>query len=186
MYADVVTIVVGQTSDVHSNEVEELFTETISPTEGGFDPDAVSEAARSEVVRRGFATYTFDEQRRYTEVGASGADVTFVLTLLGSGATGVAMQELLNFIKARVATTDDDENIDLALGETTIEAPTRWAVSAAERDLGLPRGDLEVEEFKRDQHKGELRARSHSRGHLYEVVWIAECSLRAKRLGDAE
>src|SRR5690348_12593800 len=108
MYADVVTVVVRQTDNPYGGEIEELVAHRFSPDQGDFDPSVVTESARSEAMRRGLTRITLDEHRSYTYAGASGASVTFVLELLGSGATGVAMQELVSFIKSRLSTTDDD------------------------------------------------------------------------------
>jgi hypothetical protein len=180
MYADVVTVVVRPLWW----RIEELVARRFSPPDGGLDPDAVSQAVRSEAMRRGLTRTTLDEHRSYTDAGAAGASVTFVLELLGSGATGVAMQELVNFIKARISTADDD-GMGPAFGDTPTENVRDYTLSDAERALGLPRGDLDIEGLERDDHELRLRARSRSHSHLYRVVTNADGSRRVRRLPDA-
>jgi hypothetical protein len=184
MYADMVTVVVRQTDDPYGGEVEDLVAHRFSPRESDFDPDAVSQEVRAEAMRRGLTRTTLDERRSYTDAGASGASVTFVLELLGSGATGVAMQELLNFIKTRISRNDHhDDGVGPAFRDTPTEDLRDYALS--ERALDLPRKVLTIEGVERDEHELRLRARSFHTKRLYKISRNADGSLRVQRLPDA-
>jgi len=167
-----------------TTRMEALVAVRFAPPEGDFHPDAVSQAVRSEAMRRGLTRTMLDEHRSYTDAGAAGASVTFVLELLASGATGVAMQELVNFIRTRIS-GDGDDSVGSAFRDTATEDLRDYALFDAERALELPRGDMTVEGIERDEHELRLRARSRHSGHLYRVVRNADGSLRVRRLPDA-
>jgi hypothetical protein len=184
MYADVINVVVRQTDDLYGGEIDELVAVRFSPPEQELDPAAVTQAAREHAMREGFTRITFDERRSYTDAGASGSSLTFVLELLGSGATGVALQELVNFIKSRVSGASES---DLAewFREASPDDLRDYAVSDAERALDFRRGDLEVEAFDTDRHEIRLRARSRSTRQLYRIVSNADGTLKVRRLTES-
>lgn len=181
MYADVVNVVVRQTDDPWGGEIVDLVAARFSPPEQDLDAAGVTQAAREHAMQLGYTRITFDERRSYTDAGASGASVTFVLELLGAGATGVALQELTNFIKGRV-TRDARHDLSDWFRETPVDDLRDHALSDAERALDFRRGELEAEEVERDEHEIRLRARSRATGQHYRVVLNADGSLKVLKL----
>lgn len=157
MYADQVTFLVRQTADRSGGPVVELFAFRFSPDEGDFDPTGTTDALRQYTFSNGGVAFTFEERRHWTDAGASGAGVEFVLELLGSGAAGVAIDEIYRYARSLFAKDSWEEE---RYEDTSDDELRTWMLDDIERHLGLRRGTLTVEEFAR------------SADHAYLVVAV--------------
>jgi hypothetical protein len=51
--------------------------------------------------------FLFSERRQYTDTGGAAQTIEYALTLLASGAVGVGMREIVNFMKAKIRPSED-------------------------------------------------------------------------------
>jgi hypothetical protein len=125
--------------------------------------------------------FLFEERRRYADVGAAGSSVQFILELLGSGVAQIALEQVYQFIKGRLGGGANDWLIERYQHAST-EQLRDQALSAAERGLGLARGDLSVLDFERGNFEITMKATSRSASQSYRITMNADETLRVRAL----
>jgi hypothetical protein len=185
MYADVVTIVVRATESAYDTDPDDVLAVRLYPVEDDVDASRLTDETRAWLHEGRQLRFLFEERRHFASVGAASASITFVLTMLGSGVTGVALQEVVAFIKSKVKSDADTTFHERRFRESSTEALRQEAVSAAEQALDTGSGDLEVEAAERDPHEIRLRVRRKSNGASYRVVKNADETLSVRKLGGA-
>jgi hypothetical protein len=163
MYVNFVEVVVRQTDDLYGGEIQEAISVRTFPAEDSVDADGVTQATRRWAMRNGYTRTTFEERRHYTDAGAAGSSLTFVMEVLGAAAAGVGLQEIVNYMKSRIGHAPDDQSAEWFKGCTTEELRD-YTLSDAERTLELPRGDLKLDDITREEFELRLRARSGATG----------------------
>jgi hypothetical protein len=181
MYANFVEVVIRQTDSPFGGDVEDAITFRVDPRDEDVDAAAITQDARRWAIQRGYGRFLFEENRHFTDAGAEGASVQFVLELLAAGATGVALQEIVNFFKGRLNASDDNLFAEFFRDSTTEELRD-LALSEAERALELRRGDFELDHLDRENFEIRLRARSRSTGRVYRIAKNADGMMRLRRL----
>jgi hypothetical protein len=181
VYANFVEIVVRKSVSDYDEEADEVLVVRAYPADETVDAARVTQETRAWLLDGRHTRFLMDERRRYVDVGAEASSVEFVLTLLASGATGVALQEVVNFIKGRLNLADDDDNEQL-FRETDTEDLGPQTAEAAERALGLGRGDLEIEDLERDAGEIRLSVRRRSNDARYRVARKLDGTLRIRKL----
>jgi hypothetical protein len=183
MHADVVDVAVRQTVDRWSHEVEEVVLFRVFPDErdGGVDSEGITDDVRKWVMHEGGFPLRWEERRRYTDAGASGASLELILTLLGGGALGVAMQEVVNYVKARTGYAEADWLKEQFKHAATDQLRDE-VLSDAERAFGRGRGDLKVENIDRSPHEIRIRAQSTSTGKRLLLIKNADGTSRLRNI----
>ena len=176
---------IRQTEHELGGSVTELMAfRAFPPDEGSFDPSETTDALREFVFTNGGVRFTFEERRHWTDAGASGAGVVYVLELLGAGAVGVAMTEIYRYAKGRFKGTDDAWRGE-AFRSATVEELREQMLSQAERFLDLPRGTIKPLEIDRAQDMAVLIAHNSISGCRYRVELHADDSFCLQAVDDA-
>ena len=137
MHANYVDLVVRRRPDEVDSEAAEVLAVRVFPTDD-VDAEAVTLETRRWLLDGRHTRFLFEERRRYSAIGAEASSVVFVLELLASGAVGVALQEVVSFMKGRIGAGPDEVQanqfrrlgVDELRDETLTEAERRWACRA--------------------------------------------------------
>jgi hypothetical protein len=160
---------------------DEIVSFRAYPDEGDFDASGVTEDTRRWLLAGRHDRFTFEERRSYTDAGAAGAGVTYIVDLLAASITGVAVHEIVDFIKRRIgAPSGGDWQRDRFRQEST-ERLRDEALSSAERVLDFGRGALVVSDFERGEFEITVRAELPN-GHRFRITLNADETLRVRRL----
>lgn len=153
---------------------------TYPPAEA-IDAEAVTQDIREWLLEGRHTRFRFEERRRYTDTGAAGAAVEFILTLLGTTAAQIALEEIISFVRHRLGGEDAGWRVERFQAAAT-EQLRDEALSAAERVMEFGRGELTVIDFERGNFEIVLKAELRTNGQRYRVALNADESLRVRAL----
>jgi hypothetical protein len=183
MYVNFVQIVVRTSGTELEDEPVEVFALRAYAATDVVDPETITSETRRWLLDGRHSRFLFDERRRHADVGAAGSSVEFVLTLLASGAVGVGLQEVVDFIKTQIGTRDEDADYSARrFRETSTEDLRAEVLRDTERALDLGSGELEAIDLQRDQHEIRIRARRRATNTIYRIISNADQSLRIRKL----
>jgi hypothetical protein len=183
MYVNYVQIVARRSASEYDDEPVEVLAVRAYAANESVDAETITDETRKWLMDGRHSRFLFDERRRYADVGAAGSSVEFVLTLLASGAVGVGLQEVVNFIKTKIGAHDEVGDYSVRrFRETSTEDLTAEVLGEAEGALDLGRGELEATELERDQDEIRIRAQRRSADTSYRIVSNADQSLRIRKL----
>jgi hypothetical protein len=152
------------------------------PVADDLDAERITQEIRVWLLDGRHTRFLFEERRKYADVGAAGSSVEFVLSLLGSAAAQVALEQIVSFVRERLGGDSQDEWRRQPFRESSAEQLRDDALSTAERVLELSRGDLAVIDFDRGDHSITLKVESRSSGRRYRVTLEADESIRVRLL----
>lgn len=128
------------------------------PEGDSVDVSDVTQDIRSWLLGR-HHRFEIEERRKFVDIGASASNVEFVLTLFGSAAAQVALEQIVAYVRDRLDGTTDDEWRAQRFREAATEQLRDEALSTAERLLEFRRGELTAVAFDRGDVGITLEAR---------------------------
>lgn len=185
MYVNYAAAVIRQYASecpADNEQPDEVVAFRAYPADDNLDAERITEEIRVWLLDGRHARFLFEERRKYADVGAAGSSVEFILSLLGSAAAQVALDQIVSFVKQRLGGDERDDWRRQRFRESSTEELRDEALSTAERVLELSRGDLAVIDFDRGESSITLRAQSQSSERRYRVTLEADESIRVRGL----
>jgi hypothetical protein len=165
MHPDSIDVVIRQRASEFGGDIVELLAFRAVPSEeAAFEPGETSDALREFVFRNGGTRFTFEERRHWTDAGASGSGVVYVLDLLGSGAVGVALSEIYRYARERFRGMGDETWRAEAFASMTVEDLRDQMLGDAERFLEVPRGTIKAVDIDRTNERAVMTCRDTRTG----------------------
>lgn len=187
MHPDSIDVVIRQTASEFGGDIVELLAFRAVPSEEtAFEPGETSDALREFVFRNGGTRFTFEERRHWTDAGASGSGVVYVLELLGSGAVGVALSEIYRYARERFHGVGDETWRAEAFASMTVEDLRDQMLGDAERFLEVPRGAIKGLDIKRTDDGAVLTGQNARTGTRYRIEYLADGAFSLRVLGDKQ